>query len=114
MQDLIKYPTFHLDEPEFLLNISQLEAVVTNKDHTNCLNWIVPVPDWQIEYLYSHELYNQKYQSIGIPPHPISKIPFYARMRPYKKRQVMIELNKRFTEKKTEQWYELWVRVAQF
>ena len=35
-------------------------------------------------------------------------------MRPYKKRQVILELGKRFTEKKVEGWYVLWVRVAQF
>ena len=60
-----------------------LKNNLTLSDSKNCLNWKVKVPDWLIDHFYRHELYNDKYISIGIDPVPFTKLPFYQRLRPY-------------------------------
>lgn len=67
-----------------------------------------------LDHFYRHELYNQKYASIGIPRVPISDLPYYQRLRPYQKKYVQMELKKKFSVKQCQNFYELWELVAKF
>ena len=65
MQELIHKQTNNHDEVSLLSNINEAMAKINMESEKNCLKWIIQVPEWIIDFLHSHELYNQIYSSIG-------------------------------------------------
>lgn len=63
---------------------------------------------------YWHEVYNQRYQSICLPPVPLERLPAYLQLRPYQKQQVKQHITNKFKYLQTNTTKELILKLAQF
>lgn len=98
-----------IDIPESILQVGK----DTNKSEVDLCTHFSVQPHL-IETYYQILLDNEKYESMGLPPKSLLDIPTYARLRPYQRKTISIELNRRIAQKKETEANGIIKFLAQF
>ena len=112
MQDLIRNSNQSQGEiPQAQMNLLQDTLASAN---LNCMTWSQNIPVWVMNYFESHQLYNEKWAFLGITMVPLSSVSLYHKLRPYQRKQVLLELNRRNTLRQHADAWELINNVSDF